>query len=107
AMLSVGIFFLTYAVLSAVLAVVWQWLRSRHQIENADTLFTLRILPMLFALLVVVLVTVPSFWSLEPSATNEGIGSPITVLFAASLKVLCACFSVFASCGCRSAAFSV
>ena len=84
AMLSVSIFFLTYIVLSAALATVWRWLRGRRTIENADTLFTLRILPLLFALLVVVLITIPSFWSLEPSATNEGIGWPIAIIFAAT-----------------------
>jgi Zn-dependent protease with chaperone function len=70
---------------------VWQWLRSRHQIENADTLFTLRLLPILLALLVVVLVTLPSFWSLEPSASNEGIGWPIATLFAASMLWMMIC----------------
>jgi Zn-dependent protease with chaperone function len=85
AMLSVGIFFLAYIVLSAVLALAWRWLRSRRLIENADTLFTLRTLPLIIALMLVALVTIPSFWSLEPAVSDEGIGWPIATLFAASL----------------------
>ena len=84
AMLSVSIFFLTYVVLSAVLALAWQWLRTRHRIESANSLFALRILPALLGLLVVTLITIPSFWSLEPPATDEGVAWPIATLFAAS-----------------------
>jgi len=84
AMLSVSVFFLTYVILSAVLAGTWEWLRRNWRVEDADTLFTLRILPAFGALLLMIFVTIPSFWSLEPSATNEGIAWPIATLFAAS-----------------------
>ena len=82
AMLTVSVFFLLYVVLSATLVVVWQWLRSQSRFD-ADTLFTLRVLPLAGALLLVILVTIPSFWSLEPSATDEGISLPVATLFAA------------------------
>jgi len=85
AMLSVSVFFLAYIALSAILAVAWQQVRGRRLIENAGTLFTLRMLPLIFALMLVVLVTIPSFWSLEPTVSDEGIAWPIAVLFAASM----------------------
>jgi Zn-dependent protease with chaperone function len=40
-------------------------------------------LPLLGAVLVVLLVAIPSFWSFEPSASDEGVGLPAAVLFAA------------------------
>jgi len=83
AMLAVGVFFLTYAVLSVALAGIWQWLRTGLRIENADTLFIMRVLPLLGAIVMVALVAIPSFWSLEPSATNEGIAWPALILFTA------------------------
>ena len=84
AMLAVGVLFLTYAVLSVALAGIWQWLRRHSRAENADTLFIMRTLPLLGAVLVVALVAIPSFWSLEPSATDEGIAWPALILFVAS-----------------------
>ena len=83
-MLSVSIFFLAYVALSAALALAWRQLRSKR-IDDSDTLFLLRILPALLALVLVFLVAIPSFRSLEPSAIDEGIGWPIAGLFSASM----------------------
>jgi len=82
-MFAVGILFLSYALLSAALAGAWQWLRRNSRVENADTLFILRVMPLLGAVLVLTLVAIPSFWSLEPSATDEGVAWPAALLFTA------------------------
>lgn len=83
AMLSVGVFFLVYVALSAVLAAAWHGVKRLKFIESAALLFTLRILPIVGSLLVMFLVTIPSFWSMEPSATDEGVALPAAILFTA------------------------
>ena len=83
AMLTVSVFFLVYVALSVLLGAAWQGLKKLRLFESATALFTLRILPMAGSLLVVFLVTIPSFWSLEPSTTDEGISLPAALLFAA------------------------
>jgi Zn-dependent protease with chaperone function len=83
AMLAVSVFLLVYVALSIVLAGAWYGLKRLRLLESAAALFTLRILPLAGALLVVVLVTIPSFWSLEPSGTDEGVSLPAALLFGA------------------------
>lgn len=83
AMLIVSVFFLVYVALSVLLAAAWQGLKKLRMFEGATALFTLRILPLAGSMLVVFLVTIPSFWSMEPPATDEGIGFPAAILFAA------------------------
>ena len=83
AILVVGVFFLVYVGLSLLLAAAWQGVKRFKSLENAALLFTLRILPLTGSLFVVFLVTIPSFLVMEPPATDEGIGFPAAVLFAA------------------------
>src|SRR2546430_3924935 len=59
AMVSVGVFFLLYVALSALLAVAWQWIKRHNLIDSADALFILRISPLSGAAFVVLLVAIP------------------------------------------------
>jgi Zn-dependent protease with chaperone function len=84
AILSVGVFFLVYVALSGVLVPAWHWIKKHNLLKSSQALFTLRMLPLTGALLLVVLVTIPSFWSFEPPGIEEGVGLPAAVLFAAA-----------------------
>src|SRR5882762_10652446 len=108
AMLAVSVFFLVYVSLSVILAGVWQALKKFRSFESAAALFTLRILPMAGSLLVVVLVTIPSFWSLEPSGTDEGVSVPAALLFGAGAAWLASRgVTIFASCRRTSKLFAL
>jgi beta-lactamase regulating signal transducer with metallopeptidase domain len=84
AVVCASVFILLYAVLSALLALTWSSLKKLPLLQSAEALFTLRILPVLTALIVLGLVVVPSFWVLEPPAADEWIG-----LWAALLTLAC------------------
>jgi beta-lactamase regulating signal transducer with metallopeptidase domain len=84
AVVCASVFILLYAVLSALLATVWNQVKRFAVFRSAEALFTLRILPAVTALIVLAFVVVPSFWALEPPATDEWIG-----LWAALLSFAC------------------
>src|SRR3954469_7512791 len=84
AVVCASVFILLYAVLSALLAAVWNQIRAFALFCSAEALFTIRILPVVTALIVLAFVVVPSFWVLEPPATDEWIG-----LWAALLSAAC------------------
>jgi beta-lactamase regulating signal transducer with metallopeptidase domain len=58
--------------LSLLVAISWRTLKSRL---SATALFSLRVLPLFFAAGVVLLVAVPSFFYLEPNASDESVGT--------------------------------
>lgn len=62
----------------------WSHLKRLAVFQSAEALFTLRIAPAITALIVLAFVVVPSFWVLEPPATDEWIG-----LWAALLSLAC------------------
>lgn len=84
AVVCASVFILLYAVLSAFLSIVWNKSKRFAVLQSAEALFTLRILPAITALIVLAFVVVPSFWVLEPPATDEWIG-----LWAAILSIAC------------------
>ena len=71
AVVSFGVFFLLYAGLSFVLVVCWRIVRNRL---GTTALFTLRVLPLVFAAAIVLLVALPSFLYLEPHSGEETLG---------------------------------
>jgi len=84
AIVCASVFILLYAALSALLAMLWNQSKRFAIFHSAEALFTLRILPAVTALIVLAFVVVPSFWVLEPPATDEWIG-----LWAALLSFSC------------------
>src|SRR4051812_29439895 len=84
AVVCASVFILLYALLSALLALGWTKLKQSSIFQSAEVLFIIRILPAVTALIVLAFVVVPSFWVLEPSATDEWIG-----LWAALLSLAC------------------
>jgi len=84
AIVCASVFILLYAVLSALLAMLWSQSKRFAIFHSAEALFTLRILPAVTALVVLAFLVVPSFWVLEPPATDEWIG-----LWAALLSFSC------------------
>src|SRR5262249_2984167 len=84
AVICASVFILVYAGLSAVLAVVWSQLKSKNLIQGAEALFALRVSPAVSSLIVLILVVAPSFYELEPPATDEWIG-----FWAALLSLVC------------------
>jgi len=74
AIVCASVFILLYAALSLVLACVWNRLKNKNLIQSADGLFALRVSPAVTAFIVLALIVVPSFWVLEPPATDEWIG---------------------------------
>jgi beta-lactamase regulating signal transducer with metallopeptidase domain len=90
AVVCASVFILLYAVLSALLAAAWNQIRGFAVFRSAEALFTIRILPALTALIVLAFVVVPSFWVLEPPATDEWIG-----LWAALLSAACIAWLAF------------
>src|SRR5258707_3447362 len=72
AVVSFGVFFLLYAGLSFVVVISWRTLKNQL---SATALFTLRALPLFCASAIVLLVAVPSFFSLEPNSAEESVGA--------------------------------
>src|SRR6266567_4705398 len=75
---SCSVFLIVYAVLSLAVSVCWRtvWLHSHgHPARRAaDLLFALRIFPLVFAAVITLAITVPSFLLLEPRAIDEPMG---------------------------------
>jgi beta-lactamase regulating signal transducer with metallopeptidase domain len=84
AVVCASVFILLYGLLSALLALGWTKLKQSSIFQSAEVLFILRVVPCVTALIVLAFVVVPSFWVLEPSATDEWIG-----LWAALLSLAC------------------
>lgn len=86
--IALGVFFLVYAALSLLVGVGWRALhRDRRRVSSA-TAYSLRILPLAAALVVVALFTVPSFLRFEPLWDDEPIGSPALALASAGAVIL-------------------
>ena len=90
--LSSSLFFLVYSALSLAVALGWKGiaflLRRRSQQVLADSLFVIRILPLLVAALTTLLFVVPSFVLLEPRWSEERLGALPVVLGWAGLVLL-------------------
>jgi hypothetical protein len=84
AVVCASVFIFLYAMLSVLLALAWTRLKASAVFRSAEGLFTLRLLPVVTALIVLAFVVVPSFWVLEPPAADEWIG-----FWAASLSFAC------------------
>lgn len=74
AVLSFAAFFAIYTVVSAAVACAWRLMRNRAAVFSAPLLYGIRILPFSVALLLVLLLVIPSFLYLEPLRTDETFG---------------------------------
>src|SRR5580698_9105302 len=81
---SLSVFVIVYCVLSLAVCLAWRtiWLSSqRHPVRRiADTLFGLRMFPLLAAAVVTAVFAIPSFVLLEPRTINEPLGGIPLVL---------------------------
>lgn len=73
-LLALGFFFLIYVALSMGVAAAWPLLKKRAEDWEASALYSLRIVPLIVAIVVVGLLVVPSFLYLEPLETREALG---------------------------------
>jgi beta-lactamase regulating signal transducer with metallopeptidase domain len=87
---SLGAFFLFYVVFSCVLVGLWPLLRKGSESLGANSLFALRLMPLLGAAALVMSVLVPSFLDLEPRTTEETIGAVGVLLACAGMFVIAA-----------------
>ena len=91
---ALSVFFLVYAISSAMIAMAWGRLIGRVQNfsprQRVDLLFLLRIAPLALATLVTAAFTVPSFLLLEPRSIREALGLPPIVLGFCGLLLLLA-----------------
>jgi Zn-dependent protease with chaperone function len=92
--ISLALFLLLYAFVSLAVSRGWPLLRRaiapRTAQNSADLLFTLRLLPIVVALVFTLVFTLPSFLLLEPRATNEAVGTAPLVLSLCCLTLLTA-----------------
>jgi hypothetical protein len=92
--ISFSVFVMVYCVLSVAVSLGWRavWMYSRrHPVRRvADSLFALRIFPLVAAGVITAAFTVPSFLMLEPRAIDEPLGGIPLVLaiFGAGLGIL-------------------
>jgi Zn-dependent protease with chaperone function len=97
---SLTFFVLVYCLLSAVVAVSWRslrWLRGTQR-TLASSLFTLRVLPLIAAVVITFTFVVPSFQMLEPRSVDEGLGStPFALGLCALALIACGCYRVIAA----------
>jgi beta-lactamase regulating signal transducer with metallopeptidase domain len=99
---SLTFFLLLYSLLSAIVALLWRWLKWLHTTERnlANLFFALRILPLAASILVTLAFVVPSFQLLEPrsSSVDEGLGAvPFALGVCALLLIACGCYRVVAA----------
>jgi len=87
---SLSMFFVVYALLSLAVAITWRKLGSRISRWSADSLFGLRVLPLLGGLTATLLFTLPSFLWLEPRSVNEPLSPLAAVLGGFCLLILTA-----------------
>src|SRR4051794_25658074 len=88
AIVCASVFILLYAALSVLLALFWNQLKKKNVVHGADSLFALRISPVVTAFIVLALVVVPSLCVLEPPAADELVGLWASILTLACLAWL-------------------
>lgn len=86
--ISLGVFFLVYVSLSLLVGVAWRAMRRHCRSVSSAAAYGFRILPLVAALVVVALFTVPSFLRFEPRWDDEPIGSAALALASAGAAVL-------------------
>ncbi len=84
-----AVFLIVYLAFSLLVARFWKqmdsWFRNSSRADSANFLFCLRVLPFVAASAVIIFITIPSFWLLEPRSGSEPVGTaPVT------LALLCA-----------------
>lgn len=93
-MLSLAVFTLVYASVSAVVAAGWRFAerrwRSLNAASQADRFMLLRMLPLLSSALVTLIFTIPSFVIFEPRGGDEDFGVAPVILGAFGLALLAA-----------------
>ena len=93
-MLSLAVFTLVYASVSAVVAAGWRFAerrwRSLNAASQADRFMLLRMLPLLSSAWVTLIFTIPSFVILEPRGGDEDFGVAPVILGAFGLALLAA-----------------
>ena len=87
---SFAVFFLVYVMLSAILVLVWQTWGRKHSIPSAAFLLGIRVSPLIAALGLVALFTLPSFLYLEPRFSSEAISAGALAVAAAGAALLLA-----------------
>jgi Zn-dependent protease with chaperone function len=99
---SLAFFVLLYCCLSIFVVATWRGLNSLRVSEKslAETLFTVRILPMIASVIITSAFVVPSFQLLEPRWTDEGMGRlPVALGVAAIFLIAFGCYRVIAAQG--------
>lgn len=98
-LLSLGVFFLNYLLVSSALAAFWPLIRRRASRWKDSALYSVRVSPLAIAAAIVALLLIPSFLYLEPSGIGEALSAAalafafggIAVLLAGGISVLLAC----------------
>jgi len=86
--IALGVFFLVYVVLSLLVGVGWRALRRDRRRVSSATAYGFRTLPLVAALVVVALFTIPSFLRFEPRWDDEPIGIAALALASAGAAIL-------------------
>ncbi|MFZ3213893.1 MAG: M56 family metallopeptidase [Terriglobales bacterium] len=86
--IALSVFFLVYVALSLLVGAGWRALRRDRWGVSSATAYGLRILPLVAALVVVTVFTVPSFLRFEPRWDDEPIGIAALALASAGAAIL-------------------
>jgi len=86
--IALGVFFLVYVALSLLVSLGWRTLHRDRRRVSAATAYGFRILPLVAALVVVSVFTVPSFLRFEPRWDDEPIGIAALALASTGAAVL-------------------
>jgi hypothetical protein len=94
AVVSLGVFFLAYVLLSGIIACAWRIVGKKRAPLSAAALYRIRIVPLLGATGLIAFLSVPSFLYLEPRLTHETIGSSALVLaFGGAMLLVAGCMN--------------
>ena len=86
--IALGVFFLVYVALSLLVSLGWRTLHRDRRRVSAATAYGFRILPLVAALVVVSVFTVPSFLRFEPRWDDEPIGNAALALASVGAAIL-------------------
>jgi Zn-dependent protease with chaperone function len=79
-----AVFLILYSTLSFVVVCIWRriWTRGKQHVARhvADSLFALRMFPLIASVVIIVAFTVPSFLLLEPRAIQEPLNGVLVML---------------------------